>query len=38
MRDVLIFLSRGDEEFNDGHTLTSRTQGFNSLSIRTSNP
>ena len=35
---VLIRLSRGDEELNDGHTLTSSSHAFKFASSKTSNP
>lgn len=33
-----IFLSIGDEELNDGQTLTYMSHGFSVLSIKMSNP
>jgi hypothetical protein len=33
-----IFLSIGEDELNEGHTLTYINHGFNLLSIRISNP
>lgn len=38
INEVLIFLSKGDEEFSDGETFTSNTQGFKFSSIKTSKP
>jgi hypothetical protein len=35
---VLIVLSKGLELLKDGHTLTSKSQGFNFSSINMSNP